>query len=401
MIRQITFVLLSFCSIFVLDAQTDQSKTEDRDYVKLGGAVRVNAALENYENSNKALNSYMKLDTWFLSVDARQKGFELSFQYRFYPESKTHFIHHAYVGYGITNQFYVKAGIFQKPFGITPSTAHSWWYQMPYYMGLEDTYNTGIGASYDLDKFRFDLAYFRQAAPNGPVSDNSADNAVGNGRFSYAVVPTYGFANGQKLDANIRQLDQINTRIRYQALNELEVGFSGQLGSIYNRDLDKRDWGFTWAAHAVLNYGRWNFKGQVIGYNYNASANNGQKLDIVQMAAYGSAYDVAAKGMAYTTGLSYTIPVNRKFLQSIDAYVDYSIVHKSKKGFTDSQMIVPGVMATMGPLYVYLDWAIGKNQPWLTSDFGQGLGEGSKDAPWNSRLNLNIGYYFDATIFNK
>lgn len=400
MTRLLVFLFFSFCG-FSINAQSVSSEDETKDFVKFGGAVRFNTAIENYEHSNKALNGYAKLDTWFLSVDAKQKGFDLSFQYRFYPESKTNFIHHAYIGYAITDNLYVKAGVFQKPFGMEPSTAHSWWYQLPYYMGLEDTYNTGIGASYNLGKFKFDLAYFRQAAPSGPVSDNDADNSVGNGRFSYAIVPTYGFANGEKLEANIRELDQVNTRVTYQALKELELGFSGQLGSIYNRDLNKRDWGFTWAAHAIVNVERWNFKGEVIGYNYNASANDGQKLDIVQMAAYGSAYDVAAKGMVYTTGLSYTIPVNRKFVQSVEAYVDYSVVHKTKKGFADSQMLVPGVMVTMGPLYVYLDYAMGKNQPWLTSDFGQGLGEGSKDARWNSRLNLNIGYYFDVTIFNK
>ena len=397
---------LSKCIFLILFLNTTwmyakDETNEERDYVKLGGAVRFNTAVENYEHSNKALNGYAKLDTWFLSIDAHQKGFDLSFQYRFYPESKTNFIHHAYIGYGITDKLYVKAGVFQNPFGIATTTAHSWWFQMPYYMGLEDTYSTGIGASYDLGKFKFDLAYFRQASPKGPVSDNNTDNSVGNGRFSYAIVPTYGFANGEKLDANIRQLDQVNTRVRYQVLKEIELGFSGQLGSIYNRDLNKRDWGFTWAAHTVINYDRWNFKGEVIGYNYNASANDGQKLDIVQMAAYGSAYDVAAKGMVYTAGLSYHIPINSKFIQSIDAYVDYSIVDKSRKGFADTQMVVPGVMATMGPLYVYLDYALGKNQPWLTSDFGQGLGQGSSDARWNSRLNLNIGYYFNATIFNN
>lgn len=385
-----------------LSAQNDSIPQQTTlDYVKLGGTVRLNTVVENYEQSNGDLNSYVKLDTWFLSLDAHQKGFDLSFQYRFYPESKTNFIHHAWIGYAITDNLYTKLGVFQKPFGIADFASHSWWFQMPYYMGLEDTYNTGIGASYTWNKFKFDLAYFRQAAPRGPVSDNNADNAVGNGRYSYAIVPTYGYVNGTKVDANVRELDQINGRIRYNANNNIELGFSGQLGSIYNKELKKRDWGFTWAAHTLINYDRWNFKGEVIGYNYNARANDGKKLDVLQMAAYGSPYDVATKGMIYVAGLSYTIPVNRKFIKSIQPYVDYSVVHKSHKGFENTQFLIPGVLITSGPIYLYVDYALGKNHPWLTSNFGEGLGAGSKNARWNNRLNINIGYYFDVTLFTK
>jgi hypothetical protein len=37
---------------------------------------------------------------------------------------------------------------------------------------------------------------------------------------------------------------------------------------------------------------------------------------------------------------------------------------------------------------------MGKNQPWLTDDFGKGLGVGVEDAEWLTRFNINIGYYF-------
>lgn len=391
MIRLLIYTFL----FFVFNSFLLYSQPQDKhDYLKIGGALRFNTAVENYEQSNKDLDTYIKMDTWFLSVDGRKGGFDLSFQYRFYPESKTHFLHHGYIGYTVDEKLYLKLGVFQKPLGIASFASHSWWFQMPYYMGLEDTYNTGIGATYTYNKFTFDLAYFRQAAPRGSVSSNSEDNSVGNGRYSYAVVPTYGFNNGEKLEANIRELDQINGRIRYQLTNEIELGLSVQLGSIYNRELDKRNWGVTWAAHTLIDYGGWNFKGEVIGFNYNASANNGSKLDILQMAAYGSAYDVATKGMIYVAGLSYTISVNRKLVKSIQPYIDYSYVHKKKKEYYDTQFLIPGVMITSGPIYTYVDYAWGKNQPWFTSDFGVGLGEGENNARWNSRFNINVGYYF-------
>ncbi len=391
MIKTYLYTLLFLLLNTTLLCAQDKDKS---DYLKIGGALRFNTAIENYENSNKDLDTYIKMDTWFLSVDARKMGFDVSFQYRFYPESKTHFLHHGYIGYEVDESLYLKLGVFQKPFGIADFASHSWWFQLPYYLGFEDTYNTGINANYKYDKFTFDLAYFRQAAPRGSVSSNSEDNSVGNGRYSYAVVPTYGFSNGKQLDANIRELDQVNGRIRYQLTNEVEFGFSGQLGSIYNRELDQRSWGFSWALHTLINYDRWNFKGEVINYDYNAKANDGQKLDILQMAAYGSPYGVATQGTIYVAGLSYEIPVNRKFIKSIQPYIDYSYLHKKENSFADTQFLIPGVLITSGPIYTYVDYAWGKNHPWLTSSFGEGFDEGSKNARWNSRLNINIGYYF-------
>lgn len=376
----------------LLHSQNDSIK---KDFVKLGGAVRFNAGQENYESSNNSLDTYVRFDTWFLSVDAHQKGFDLSFQYRFYPEYKTHFIHHGYIGYEIDNNWYAKLGVFQKPFGIDEAASHSFWLQLPYYVGLEDTYNTGLSVAYKKNKLSLDLAYFRQAAPKGPISSNVEDNAVGNGRYGYAIVSTYGYKNGDKLDADIRELDQFNGRIRYQVSPQVELGFSGQLGSIYNRVLDKRTWGFSWAAHTLINYDRWNFKGEIVGYNYNARSDNNEKLDILQMGAFGAAYDVATQGSIYVAGLSYTIPVNSKFIKSIEPYVDYSVIDKKDKRFYDSQQFVAGMLITSGPIYTYVDYALGKNNSLFTSELTvTGLGEGASGSQWNSRFNINIGYYF-------
>lgn len=392
MLRLLLFITLivSFPGYNILASD----KVPRKKHLKIGGAVRFNTASENYELSNKALDAYMKLDTWFLSADAEYDDFDLSFQYRFYPGSKVHFIHHAYVGYRLNDNWYAKLGVFQKPFGIAPSASHSWWFQLPYYMGLEDTYATGIGTEYKIEKLSVDMAYFRQAAPKGFLSSEYEDNAVGNSRFSYAIVPTTGLVGENRSSASIRELDQFNTRIRYRFNEIIEVGLSGQLGSIYNETLNKRNWGLTWAAHSVLNYQRWNLKAEIIGYNYNAQNDEGLSLDALQMAAYGAAYDVTARGMVYTCGIAYTIPVNRKFIRSVQPYLDYSMVDKGIKGYYNTHHLVPGVLISSGSIYTYVDLAIGKNQPWLTSDFGNGLGNGAENARWNSRFNINIGYYF-------
>lgn len=385
--------LLLFVGLLTaIQLSTRADNPEQKNYLKLGGAVRFNALIQNYERSEKSLNFSTKFDAFILSANAHQMGFDLSLQYRFYPESKTHFFRQAYIGYEIDKKWYAKVGIFQKPFGIGDFASHNWFFQLPYYLGLEDAHAMGVGTTFRDDKWSIDLAYFRQAAPGGPIKGE--DNAVGNGRYSYAIVPTTGLANGKTVKTDIRELDQFNTRIRYQLDNHLEVGASAQLGAIYNSELRKPEWAINWAAHLVYDFNRWNFKGEIIGYNYNARANNGERLDVIQMAAYGSAYDVAAKGTIYVAGLSYKIPVDRKFFQNITPYFDYSYLHKHKKGYHATHHMVPGIMFQSGPILTYVEYAMGKNQPWFTSNFGEGLAEGSKNARWNGRFNINIGYYF-------
>jgi hypothetical protein len=74
--------------------------------------------------------------------------------------------------------------------------------------------------------------------------------------------------------------------------------------------------------------------------------------------------------------------------------VDYTYVDKSNENFYDTQHLIPGFLVTAGNLYTYVDYAMGKNQPWLTDNFGTGLGTGVKDPQWNTRFNINLGYYF-------
>lgn len=379
------------CILLTIFCLCASSKNIDKDSLKLGGAIRFNTIVRNFEQSEKALNTSTEFDAFIISADAHKLGFDVSLQYRFYPESKTHFFRHAYIGYRLDKNWYAKLGIIQKPFGIEKYASHNWFFQLPYYVGLEDSHATGIGFVNNHKKWTFDLAYFRQAAPGGPVKGD--DSSVGNGRYSYAIVNTSGIVNGQDANANIRELDQFNTRIRYQANKQIELGVSAQLGRIYNSTLNKSDWGVNWATHIVYDYNNWNFKGEVIGYNYNSRSDKGDKLDAVQMAAYGSAYDVAAKGTMYVAGMAYTKPVNKKFIKSITAYVDYTFLDKRIKGYSATHHLVPGLMIISGPIYTYIDYAMGKNQPWFSSSF-TGLAEGNNNARWNGRFNMNIGYYF-------
>ncbi|QIA08244.1 hypothetical protein [Draconibacterium halophilum] len=402
--KNLLLFILIFASSVVL-AQDD----EKEDGFKIGGAMRFNLLSTNYESGASNLNPQFTWDTWRLNVDGSMGDIDLSFEYRFYPTFGTHFIHHGFLGYEWSDQVYMELGVTQVPFGITTYASHSWWFQGPYYVGLEDDYDMGI--NFDInpsDKVEISVAYFRQAEPEGPKfgGDVTFGNA-GPGRYSYDVVPgngAYVAADGEIVttSASLRELDQFNARLAVDVSEGWEVGVSGQVGRIYNSVLDEAKAATAFAAHVVGNFGRFNLKAEYINYNYKAQGDNGQDLDVVQMGAYGYEYfggdgytgGVASNSNMYVVGLAYTIPVEFGPISSIQPYVDYTLIDKKEEAFFDTQHLIPGFLISAGPVYTYVDYAMGKNQPWLTESFGKGLGSGVEDPDWNKRFNINIGYYF-------
>src|SRR6056297_3878566 len=120
------------------------AQEEKEDGFTFGGAVRYNLISESYESDPTALNTKATWDTWRINVDGSYAGIDLSFEYRWYPTFGTHFIHHGWFGYGLSDKIYMKLGVHQVPFGITKFASHSWWFQGPYYVGLEDDYDMGL-----------------------------------------------------------------------------------------------------------------------------------------------------------------------------------------------------------------------------------------------------------------
>ncbi len=399
--------LLALILLSNLIVIAQEEKKEDG--FKIGGAVRYNIISTNYESGASKLNPQFTWDTWRLNVDGTMKGIDLSFEYRFYPTFGTHFIHHGYLGYAFSKDVYMELGVTQVPFGITTYASHSWWFQGPYYVGLEDDYDMGLKFKISsIERLEIDLAYFRQAEPEGPKfgGDVTFGNA-GPGRYSYDIVPgtgAYVSINGDYIStsASLRELNQFNARAAYALTEKWELGFSAQLGGIYNSVLDETELSTAFAGHVVGNFGKFNLKAEYINYNYNAKGDNGEDLDVIQMGAYGYDYTggtdytggVAAKANMYVLGLAYTIPVEWGPVSSIQPYVDYTLIDKTNDNFYDTQHLIPGFLISAGAVYTYVDYAMGKNQPWLTDSFGKGLGSGIDDAAWNNRLNINIGYYF-------
>jgi len=398
-------------------ATSATSSVENEDGFQIGGALRYNIASEFYESDQVATDTYGTLDTWRINVDGQMSDLTLSFEYRFYPTFNTHFIKHGFIGYNFTDNLNMELGVNQVPFGNLAFNSHSWWFNLPYYFGLEDDHNMGIKFSYDAsDDLNLMFAYYRQQDPAGPAYGMASFGGPGAGTYSYNVIPDEdGVLSNTGAPSSIQELNQFNVRAAYMVTPEIEIGASGQLQGIYNSELDDTEYGHAIAVHTDANFGLFNLKLQYINHDYAAKDDDGNTLDRVQMGAYGDPYygdGVAARGNTITAGLAYSHDVDWGPISNIQPYINYSWMTKDGElevggqtyDFEDTHMIVPGFLLTAGPIFTYVDLAIGKNQPWLTEFFGTGLGAGHLDAngapipvedlDWNMRFNINIGYYF-------
>jgi len=363
------------------------------DGFSIGGAVRYNILLQDYESDMNLSDFQFTMDTWRINVSGSSGDVLLDFEYRFYPTFSTHFIHHGWVGYNFSSETQMQLGVSQVPFGLLPYASHNWWFVTPYYVGLEDDYDIGIKFTHQKNDLDFAVAFYNQSEPNGPAAlefggVQLADNTA---RYSYDILPTDGQANQER--------HQLNGRVAYTMdhgdMGSSEIGLSAQYGGIYNSALDEFGNHNAIALHLNGDYGRFNVKAEYLRYDHKAYDNDGEVMDVVQMGAYGfGTYPVAAEASMYVLGVAYSLPVEIGPITNITFYDDYTYTDKANDMFYNTQQNTLGFSVVAGGVFAYFDIASGKNQPWLTDSFGTGMGAGIEDAGWNTRYNINIGYYF-------
>jgi hypothetical protein len=79
-------------------------------------------------------------------------------------------------------------------------------------------------------------------------------------------------------------------------------------------------------------------------------------------------------------------------LESVQIYDDFGALLKDD-GATSYQN-VSGALVSTKYVYTYIDFAAGKNHPWLGGEWEGALAEGDVDAPWELRFNVNLGFYY-------
>ena len=404
----------TFLTIFILllisglDMEAMAQSDEDESSLHVGGAVRYNMLLTSYESDIDANSSQFTWDTWRINVlYDNPGGIGLNFEYRFYPTFGTHFIKQGWLEYDFTENTQGQLGVTQVPFGNLQYNSNNWWFSLPYYVGLEDDHDMGIKFTRTSENWQWDFAYFFQPEPEGPSFGGESNFGVGGaGRYSYDVIP--------EGEASLTERNQFNIRGAYQ-LDNGEFGASLQYGQLYNTASDEFNGRYAAAVHADLNFGNFNVKPQFLFYGYDAFNDDGEEISTVFMGAYATPYEVSTEAWIATLGLSYSYDVDWGPITNINFYNDFSYMENTigegetllasgetldlQNNFESTIQNITGFLVSAGPVFTYFDIAQGVNQPWLTDNFGVGVGPGHEDLgigdpEYNIRFNINIGFYF-------
>lgn len=382
----------------VVDAlRADIDTTEsDEPSLALGGALRYNAVYRDWSPPSRDQGGTFEFDTFRLNADGAYGRVELGAEYRFY--SGYHMLKTGWIGYRATEDVFVQAGVHQVPLGITPYGSNSWFFQLPYYLGMEDDHDAGVKVTWTpSETVTFNGAFYKNA--EGPFTGSSRASA----RYSYDVVPVasgaldYGPFPISGTRAN-KETNQVNLRglytLRHGEGASTELGLSVQHGGLYNLETQQTGRHSAVVAHAHGIYGPLDIKAEAIRYAHRPPNPDGQSDDFIVFGAYDAPYKVAAEGTLLTGALAYRAPLQLGPFAAVTLYHDASLLLKAPTDWVSTQQHITGAAWEAGPLFVYTDLVVARNYPFAIpgSDFSSALAEGT-DA-WHVRANVNLGYYF-------
>lgn len=383
---KISITLFLFLLPLIVNAQ-------DKPKLEMGGALRFNYNLSSWKKSQQTRYGDFGYDVFRLNAKAQYKGLKLDAEYRLYSQDYGGgMLHHGWVGYDINDKNNFQIGLTQVPFGITLYNSHSWFISLNYYIGLEDDHDMGLKYTHKGEHWEYAIAFFKNA--EDLRLGNSSD--VSGSRYSYDVASIDIDGDG-KLDLRNKEINQFNTQVLYKFGNETvkhKIGVSGEYGGLYNLDTEEIGYHYSYAAHYELDVKGLNIKAQYVNYKYNAKNKTGESDNIIGLTAYDAPYLIASEASTYTLGVSYAFDVDWKPISNIQIYNDFGYMEKAISGFDASLMNVAGLLVTSGSIYTYIDFAWGKNQPWLGGNWTNSLAVGNSNANWEMRFNINIGYYF-------
>lgn len=361
----------------------------------VGGALRYNFVYRDWSVASREQGGEIAFDTFRINADGTYGRVLFSAEYRFY--SGYHMLKTGWVGYVFSESLTGLVGVTQVPFGITAYASNGWFFQIPYYVGLEDDHDAGLKLRYARGPLTATAAFFKNA--EGTFTGSSLASA----RYSYDVVPSadgaldYGPAPVTGGRAN-QETNQANGKLAYTLTHgdrsATRVGVSGQVGGLYNQTTERSGTHWATALHLHGTYGRFDAKLEWIRYGYDPANPAGQDDAFVVMGAYDFPYKVASEATIYVAGLRYDQPVEWGPISQISFYNDYSYLDKAPASYIDTIQNITGSLVIAGPLYIYLDLVNARNHPFAMpgEGYAAALAEGTDD--WHVRFNVNIGYYF-------
>ncbi|WP_423818913.1 hypothetical protein [Salinimicrobium sp. TIG7-5_MAKvit] len=375
-LRILTFLFFLWGCFFSNLVQAQESPE-----VKIGGALRFNYNLSSWKPEQKSRGGDFGYDMFRINAVAAYRGIYVNAEFRYYSEAfGGGMLKQGWFGYRFNEAEELQVGLTQVPLGIQQYNSHNWFFNLGYYMGLEDDHDMGIKYMNLGEKWEYQIAYFKNAEEL-----NFGDaSAVSPSRYSYDVA------------GNNKEVHQGNIKLLYKWGDSLKsrLGISAQYGGLYNINTKRKGDHYALAAHYEADFKQWNLKTEAMLVSHNPNNAEGVSREIITMAAYGAPYEVASDFNLYTLAIARDVPVSWGPVSNLQFYNDFGYMQKKPASFEDSFMNVTGVLISAGNLYTYIDYAAGYNHSWLGGNFVNDFAAGNPDAKWEARFNINFGYYF-------
>lgn len=362
------------------DTDTVVANKKEWPLFKFNGFLRFSYNYSDWKEGVRKRGGDFGYDLFKLGVTSTYKKLMLDVDFRFYAKAfGGAMLKSGWIGYQFTDKQQLQVGLTRVPFGIQPYGAHNFFFQIAYYVGLEDDSDMGIKYLYTGERWEYALAFFK----NAEEELFGSDSETGNDRYSYDV----GGRN--------KEVNQLNGQIFYKwgAAVRQKIGASAEFGMLYNLDTEKNGTHFAFALHHELHWKGLSIQTQIATYAMYPKDKAGEDRNLITMTAFDAPYLVAAKANLYSLSVGYKIPIRAGLLNSLQFYNDFGWMQKWNRHFNDSFQNVTGCLVTAGPIYTYIDYAQGLHQPWFGPDW-DAFGAGTGSASWHARFNINMGYYF-------
>jgi len=362
--------------------------------VAFAGGIALSAAFVDWDRTTAsgARDGDLRFSVLRLGARARYGMLRLDFEYRIYPLYQ--FLRHAVIGAELSDRLTVDLGVSRAPFGLLPYASNSWFFGLPYYVGMEDDADFGLRVHYRPAAWDLWLAFYKNS--EGHYFGRSLDSA----RFSYDAVQATATELAGSGITGARNDREINTFVGRVAHTwsggqmSAELGASGRVGMLQDLVSDEHSVHWAVAPHARVAYGLLELQLETISYRFEPHAGVGDDPRLVAMGAFDAPYAVASRGHLLVVNLGYGHEVAWGPIELVRVYVDSGQLWKSADDFHTSRQLVLGSYLLAGPVHLSVDYALGQHHPWIGAHYGAALGEGAPSARWQRWVNVNVGFAY-------
>lgn len=296
------------------------------------------------------------------------------------------FLKKAWVGYKLSDQQRITAGLQPVDFGFGEFWGSSYYETLLNTVGLEDIDNLGIKYKFADDKYNLTLGFY--PTDGGKYKGTSKDSSRYSGNFVEA--------DDLMVGTNIEEKNMWIARGSRKFELDKAQKFSTELGgSVWYSDLENKRTDVdghrkSWNVFAQTQYQAW----QWMFLAGKQDVTNGDDLfpNSSTIGAFDYPYQVANKGKYLVNEINYTFAQPFHQIENIKSYISHSRFFKDEDGYKDSERLIAGVYFNYKAIGIQGEYIMSKNDP-MVGGGADGLAQGSSN-DWDKLFYLSIGYYF-------